>query len=88
MGAGFEEYKGIIKKAMDHGLDNGVDFEYGGVYVEGPHSGGVYDMEKEFWQQAEVMIGMLEACLRFGPERYWLAYENVHRFVESQSGRI
>ncbi len=81
MGTGFEEYQDIIKKAMDHGMKNGIDDEYGGVYVEGPHSGGVYDREKEFWQQAEVMIGMLEACLRFGPERYWPAYENVHRFV-------
>ncbi|MHC4704100.1 MAG: AGE family epimerase/isomerase, partial [Planctomycetota bacterium] len=52
-----------------------------GVYVEGPHAGGVHDMEKEFWQQAEVMIGMLEARLRFGTDRYWDAYENVHRFV-------
>jgi len=59
MGAGFEKYREIIKKAADHGRDNGVDLEYGGVYVEGPHAGGVYDMEKEFWQQAEVMIGML-----------------------------
>ena len=27
------------------------------------------------------MIGMLEGCLRFGTEKYWPAYENVHRFV-------
>ena len=81
MGIDFEQYRNVIKKAMDHGMKNGIDLEYGGVYVEGPHSGGVYDREKEFWQQAEVMIGMLEACLRFGPEEYWPAYENVHRFV-------
>jgi mannobiose 2-epimerase len=81
MGGCFDRYKDIIKKATDHGLTNGVDPKYGGVYVEGPHAGGVHDMEKEFWQQAEVMIGMLEACLRFGPDRYWPAYENVHRFV-------
>jgi len=81
MGTGLEQYKDVIKKAMDHGMKNGIDNEYGGVYVEGPHSGGVYDREKEFWQQAEVMIGMLEASLRFGPERYWPAYLNVHRFV-------
>ncbi len=81
LGEGFEQYQDVIKKAMDHGMQNGIDNEYGGVYVEGPHSGGVYDKEKEFWQQAEVMIGMLEACLRFGPGRYWPAYENVHRFV-------
>jgi len=66
---------------MDHGMTNGIDDEYGGVYIEGPHAGGVYDREKEFWQQAEVMIGMLEAALRFGPDKYWPAYVNVHRFV-------
>jgi mannobiose 2-epimerase len=76
----FEQYKKVIKKSMDHGLKNGIDWEYGWVYVEGSHAGGVYDMEKEFWQQAEVMIGMLEACLCFGP-KYFPAYENVHRFV-------
>jgi mannobiose 2-epimerase len=82
LGAGsFEQYEKVIKKAADHGMKNGIDPEHGGVYVEGPHSGGVHDVEKEFWQQAEVMIGMLEACLRFGPKKYWPAYVNVHRFV-------
>jgi mannobiose 2-epimerase len=82
LGAGaFEQYEKVIKKSMDHGVKNGIDPEYGGVYVEGPHAGGVYDMEKEFWQQAEVMIGMLEGCLRFGPKKYWSGYVLVHRFV-------
>ncbi|MDI6450981.1 AGE family epimerase/isomerase [Anaerobaca lacustris] len=81
LGGHWDQCKGIIKKAMDHGRDNGIDPEYGGVYTEGPHAGGVYDMEKEFWQQAEVMIGMLEGCLRFGPADYWPSYLNVHRFV-------
>ncbi len=81
LGSDWDTYQDIVKKAMDHGRDNGIDTEYGGVYVEGPHAGGVYDREKEFWQQAEVMIGMLEGCLRFGPEEYWPAYANVHRFV-------
>ncbi len=81
MGDGWDRYKDVIKKATDHGMTNGIDPEHGGVYVEGPHAGGVSDMEKEFWQQAEVMIGMLEACLRFGAEPYWPAYINVHRFV-------
>ena len=74
-------YEPLMSKAIDHALDNGIDWEYGGVYVEGPHKGGVYDREKEFWQQAEVMVGMLEACLRWGPEKYEKAYDKVHRFV-------
>jgi len=81
MGASHEAYSGILQKQLDHAVKNGIDDKYGGVYVEGPHAGGVSDREKEFWQQAEVMIGMLEGCLRFGPEKYWPAYLNVHRFV-------
>lgn len=81
MGLGPNTYRDLVRKQLDHAVDNGIDPEFGGVYVEGPYAGGVYDREKEFWQQAEVMIGMLDACLLFGPERYWLAYQNVHRFV-------
>lgn len=77
----FGSYLDILKKIYDHTLDNGIDTEFGGVYVEGPHSGGVYDREKEFWQQAEVLTGMLDAYLLFGEEKYWDAYKNVHRFV-------
>jgi len=74
-------YENIIKKQLNHTLNNGIDWKFGGVYIEGAHAGGVYDREKEFWQQAEVLIGMLDGCLYFKEEKYWPAYENVHRFV-------
>jgi len=74
-------YDDTLKKLFDHAVDNGIDPEFGGVYVEGPHSGGVYDMEKEFWQQAELLIGLLDACILFGTEKYWPAYLNIHRFT-------
>jgi mannose/cellobiose epimerase-like protein (N-acyl-D-glucosamine 2-epimerase family) len=76
-----DQYKELVRTIFDHTVNNGIDYEYGGVYVEGPHSGGVYDMEKEFWQQAEVLIGMLDAYLLFGDGKYLEAYRNVHRFV-------
>ena len=76
-----EPYKDVFRKLIDHAVQYGIDEEFGGVYVEGSHSGEVYDREKEFWQQAEMMIGLLEAYLRFKDEKYWHAYENVHRFV-------
>ncbi|HLF35168.1 MAG TPA: AGE family epimerase/isomerase [Cyclobacteriaceae bacterium] len=76
-----DNYKSLLKTVFDHSYQNGIDWEYGGVYVEGPHSGGVYDIEKEFWQQAEVLIGMLDAYLLFGDEKYLKAHENVHRFI-------
>ncbi len=74
-------YSDLFKTIFDHTVNNGIDYEYGGVFVEGPHSGGVYDREKEFWQQAEVLIGLLDAVIMFGDEKYWDAYKNVHHFV-------
>ena len=76
-----KSYAPLFRTIYDHTIENGIDYEYGGVYVEGPHSGGVYDKEKEFWQQAEVLIGLLDAVILFKEEKYWNAYKNVHRFV-------
>ena len=76
-----EPYRELVRKALEQAVTNGVDWEYGGMYVEGPASGGVYDTEKEFWQQAEVLVGFLDGARLFGTEKYWPAYENVHRFV-------
>jgi len=74
-------YRDIFEKIFEHTVINGIDTEFGGVYVEGSHSGGVYDREKEFWQQAEVLIGLLDAVIKFKNDKYWEAYKNVHRFV-------
>ncbi len=76
-----QPYWNVFRIIGDHTVNYGIDWEYGGVYVEGPHAGGVYDREKEFWQQAECMIGILDSCLMFGDEKYFEAYTNVHRFV-------
>lgn len=76
-----EPYSGLFRIIFDHTVDNGIDWEFGGVFVEGPHSGGVYDKEKEFWQQAEALIGLLDGFILFEDEKYWVAYTNVHRFV-------
>ena len=59
---------------------------FGAVIIDRPTISAILgccpdDREKEFWQQAEVMIGMLDGCLYFEPEKYWPAYLNVHRFV-------
>ena len=77
----YETYRTQLQKSYAHAVDYGVDWEFGGVYVEGSHAGQVYDREKEFWQQAEVLIGFLDAYRFLGDEKYWKAYQNVHRFV-------
>jgi len=76
-----ELYSDLFRTILNHTVDNGIDYELGGVFVEGPHSGGVYDKEKEFWQQAEVLIGLLDGVILFNDPKYWEAYKNVHRFV-------
>lgn len=76
-----ETYRDQLLKSFSHAVDYGIDWEFGGVFVEGSHSGQVYDREKEFWQQAEVLIGLLDAYHLIGDEKYWRAYANVHRFV-------
>jgi len=75
------KFKNIITPQFEHALKDGIDLEFGGVYVEGSHAGGVYDREKEFWQNAEMLIALAQASLVFDPEYYWPAYKNVHRFV-------
>lgn len=74
-------YEKDFRTIFDHIVNNGIDTEYGGVYVEGPHSGGVSDREKEFWQQAEVLTGLLDAFIMFRDPSYWESYVLVHRFV-------
>ena len=76
-----KKYINIIQKQYDHALAYGIDWEYGGVYVEGSHAGGVHDREKEFWQNAEMLIALTQGCLVLNLEKYWPVYLNVHRFV-------
>jgi mannobiose 2-epimerase len=75
------DYHDLLVRIFDHTVDNGIDPIYGGVFVEGPHMGGVHDTEKEFWQQAEVLIGMLDAYLLTEDPKYWLAYKDVFDFT-------
>lgn len=81
LGLDIEEYTPVFRKLYDHCVQYGIDWERGGVYCEGPHDGPARERNKEFWQQAETMVGMLDAHLLFGDEKYLDAYENVHRFV-------
>ena len=66
---------------FDHTFECGVDWEYGGVYVEGPRAGEATETNKEFWQQAEAMVGFLDGYLLTRDERYLRAFRNIHGFV-------
>ncbi len=82
LGENLDEYEDLFKTILTHAVTNGIDSLNGGVYVEGSHDGSkVYDMAKEFWQQAEFLIGMLTAYTLYKDERYLSGYENIHNFV-------
>lgn len=80
-GFDLEKYRPNLEKAFYHALNHGIDWEYGGVFVEGSHTGNASDYEKEFWQQAEMLIGMLDAYKLTHDSRFIDAYKQVHRFV-------
>ncbi|NLE45439.1 MAG: N-acylglucosamine 2-epimerase [Chloroflexi bacterium] len=79
-----EEYAGIARSIFDHCIDYGIDRELGGVFVDGPHNAMPAGTEKQFWQQAEVLVGMLDAYRLFGHDRYWDAFKEVYNFVFSK----
>ncbi len=76
-----DTYADVVRKIFDHTVAYGIDREYGGVYVEGPWDGPTTVTEKQFWQQAELLVGMLDAVAMFGDQKYWEAFENTCDFV-------
>ncbi len=81
LGVNVEGYADRIRKLYDHCLAFGIDRERGGVYCEGPHDAPARERNKEFWQQAECLVGMLDAYILFGDAKYLEGYEKVHRFI-------
>ena len=74
-------YAAVLRTMCDHCIRYGLDEEFGGVYCEGPDNGPTTHTQKQFWQQGEVLIGMLDAYRLFGEERYWRAFRNVWDFI-------
>ena len=52
-----------------------------GCSSKGPHDGPARDMQKEFWQQAESLVGLLDSYLLFRDKQYWDAFRKVFDFV-------
>lgn len=70
-----------IRRLVDHAVENGVDWEFGGVYRDGLPSGGPLILEKEFWQNAESITGFLEAYDLFKKPEYLAAAANIWDFA-------
>jgi mannobiose 2-epimerase len=84
LGVPRQTYAEVVRRISDHCLRYGIDHEFGGVFADTPADGPTTLYEKQFWQQAEVLIGMLDAFTLLGDEKYWKAFQNVHDFLFSK----
>jgi len=81
LGISVDPWKEKLRALAEHTVRYGVDPEHGGVFVEGPTDGPARDTQKEFWQQAESLVGLLDCYLLFGEKKYWDAFRKVFDFV-------
>jgi mannobiose 2-epimerase len=81
LGEPVDAYRDRLARLARHTLRYGVDPVHGGVFVEGPHDGPARDQQKEFWQQAESLVGLLDAYLLTGERAFWEAFLKVFGFV-------
>ncbi len=81
LGTSRAAYANMVRPLFDHCVKFGIDPEYGGVYADVPMDRPTTLTDKQFWQQAEVLIGMLDAYHLFKDEKYWLGFRNVCDFV-------
>jgi cellobiose epimerase len=78
-----EPYQPVLKALLDHAYQEGIDWEYGGIYRDGLRGGKAIVLEKEFWQNTESLVGFLDGYERFGDERYLEAFLNIWDFVNA-----
>ncbi len=71
----------VISSLASHALAHGYDTEHGGVYREGPPGGAASDTDKEFWQNAESLVGWLEAYRVSRDPAYLDAFLGTWRFA-------
>jgi mannose/cellobiose epimerase-like protein (N-acyl-D-glucosamine 2-epimerase family) len=82
MGRPRNAYEDVVRRLVDHSLTYGLDREHGGVHRDGPHAGPALVREKEFWQNAEALVGYLDAFEITGDGAYLEAFELVWDFVQ------
>lgn len=78
---------------VDHALRDGFDTEHGGVYRYGAARGPADSRDKEWWQQCEALVALLNAYHLTGDPKYWQAFDLqarffVDRFVDHQHGEV
>lgn len=71
----------VLRRLVDHAVEHGVDREHGGVFRDGTATGGPLVLEKEFWQNAEALVGFLDAWEGSEDDRHADAFLNAWAFA-------
>jgi mannobiose 2-epimerase len=74
----------VMKKLLDHSLQYGYDYEYGGVYRDGVADQKALVTDKEWWQNFEALAGYANGYLCFGDPRYLDALVRTWQFVRDK----
>lgn len=75
-------YRGWARSLGDYCLEYGYDGDHGGFFYMGDSREMADDTKKEWWVQAEAMVGMLELFRLTGEAKYYRAFEGTLDFVE------
>jgi mannobiose 2-epimerase len=81
LGKARNAYEDVVRRLVDHSLRYGLDRVNGGLFRDGPHAGPALVRDKEFWQNAEALVGYLDAFEVTGDQQYFEAFELVWAFV-------
>lgn len=81
LGLGPEFDVDLIRTIADQVLRHGYDGLHGGIFREGPPDGAATDLDKEFWQNAEALVGFLNAYELTDDPRYLDAFAGTWRFA-------
>jgi mannose/cellobiose epimerase-like protein (N-acyl-D-glucosamine 2-epimerase family) len=71
----------LVRTIADHTLRFGYDSRNGGIYREGPPNGSATDLDKEFWQNAEALVGFLNAYELTADDRFLQAFHRTWIFA-------
>lgn len=67
----------------DYSLKYGYDARHGGFFYTGPLGQPAQDTKKEWWVQAEALVGLLTLYRETGRPEYYKAFEETLDFIEA-----
>jgi mannobiose 2-epimerase len=75
-------FRGWAEGLASYSLTFGYDGEHGGFFYTGPPGAAASDRRKEWWVQAEAMVGLLEMYQLTADQRYYDAFVRTLDFIE------